>query len=282
MENPVIIKEKLNEKLSEHYYDREGRAAYGSNITQARKSGLYPSATTILNAASSWTLDQWKKQNTANAAIDVMLDKVAKVHHTELREQLGVKANRVELISEIVKQADGVAKEAAAFGTKIHDGAESILNDQEWDKNNKTLEYLDQWIAENVVETFWAVHNLVSPLGLYAGRADALVRHRDYGICLVDFKTQKMQLKNGKYTARYYPNYIRQLAAYAACLRPTPRCLSVVINSVEPQYPTEKLYSEAEQQLGLATFLALAEFWVKDKKYDPREWVAPTVPEAVV
>lgn len=280
MEDPVIIKEKLVEKQSEHYYDREGRAAYGSNITQARKQGHYPSATTILNAASSWTLQQWMKTNTANSAIDLILNLVSLEHHSEVKKRMSVKEERQALIAQIVKDADGVAKTAAQFGTKIHDGAESILNKQSWDQSNKTLELLNQWIDENIVETFWAEHNLVSPIGLYAGRADALVRHKDHGVCLLDFKTQKMQLKNGKYGARFYPNYIRQLAAYAACLRPAPRCLSVVINSVTPEYPVEKLYSEEEQRVGLQTFIALAEYWTLDKKYDPRSWVKPLAKEA--
>ena len=277
----LIIKTKLAPKSSEHYYDRHGRAAYGSSIKQARAKGLYPSATTILAAASSYPLDQWKKQNTANSSIDLILEMINQEPWAHVRQQMTDPFLKTALISRIVKAADEVGKVAARFGTGIHDGAEAILNSDEWDKSNKTLVHLNQYLDDVVEETFWAERNIISPLHLYAGRADALIRHKVHGICLVDFKTQKMQKQGDKYVARFYPNYIRQLAAYAACCEPKPRCLSVVINSVTPEYPVEKLYTLEDQQKGLDAFLALAEFWCKDRNYDPRDFMDAEAEEAI-
>ena len=96
------------------------------------------------------------------------------------------------------------------------------------------------------------------------------MRHKDHGIVLLDFKTQKVRKRNDKWAPSFYPNYARQLAAYAACLTPEPRILSVVINSVEPMAPFEKLYSKEAQEEAKEAFLAIANYWCVDKKYDPR------------
>lgn len=263
------LKEKLASK-SEHYYTREGAAAYGANITEARKQKLLPSVTTIGNAAANWTLEQWKIRNGINACIDNLLKLICPKTHPHVHSDMACEQTRSAYIDEIAKEAGKVAKEAADFGTEIHSGAEAQLLGQDWDKDNPTLVKLAKYLEQNVVEVLWCEETLIDPNGLFAGRADALFRHRQHGIVLADFKTRRMPLKNGKYQARTYPSDIRQLAAYSSCLDPQPRVMSILINSVEPMQPVEKLWSEEAQAEGLKIFRTLAEYWCAEKKYDPR------------
>lgn len=264
------LREKLAQK-SEHYYTRTGQAAYGANIREARKQGLLPSVTTIGNAASNYTLEQWKIRNGISVCIDTLLGLIDEKVHPEVFRDMADEQTRSQYIEQVAQEAGNVAKKAAEFGTEIHSGAEAQLLGGDWDQDNPTLVKLATWVEENVEEVIWAEETLLDPLGGFAGRADALFRHSKHGIVLADFKTRKMAMSNGKYQARTYSSDIRQLAAYASCLKPQPRVLSVLINSVEPMAPVEKLWTEEAQAEGLKIFRALAEYWRADKKYDPTQ-----------
>jgi len=112
---------------------------------------------------------------------------------------------------------------------------------------------------------------------IFAGRADAYVEHQAHGAVLLDFKTRKLrQLKSGKYSAASsrYDKDIRQLAAYSDCMDQKPAVMNLYIHRDEAVEPAEYLWGSEAQELGLKAFLALANYWCLDKKYDPRAWVA--------
>ena len=50
--------------------------------------------------------------------------------------------------------------------------------------------------------------------------------------------------------------------------------MNIYIHRDEPADPVEYLWPEEKQAEGLDAFMALAEYWCLDKRYDPRKWVA--------
>ena len=251
----------VNKEALGHFYTREGLAAYESKMQEIREHGYLPSPTTILGAASAFNLTRWQ------------------------REQVGIAAwknpptgNEMKVwINERLEEADQVTKQYADFGSNFHDGAEAILLGNEWDESDPWLIKFEAWARANVIDVKWTEATLVHPSFLFAGRADALVDHQEHGTVLLDFKTRRLKrLKSGKFTcsSSRYDKDIRQLAAYADCIQPKPQVMNIYIHRDEPADPVEYLWPQEKQAEGLDAFMALAEYWCLDKKYDPRKWVA--------
>lgn len=253
----MVIKGK-KEDLG-HFYSREGSAAYKSGWAEIREQGHLPSPTTILGTAAAWHLTQWQREQVAIAAW--------RNPPTGHEMKPWVKAR--------LKDADEVTRSYSDFGSEFHDGAEAILLGREWDNRNQWLQKFKAWADENVVEVIWTEANLVHPSMLFAGRADGLIIHKEHGLVLIDFKTRKLKkLKSGKFScaSSRRDKDVRQLAAYADCLDDRPQVMNIYVHRDEPADPVEYLWPEENQAEGLRAFMALADYWCIDKKYDPRTW----------
>lgn len=266
----TIIKQE-----SSHFYTREGAPAYDSKMKEIRELGHIPSATTILGAANSWALNEWQKKQVALACLLVPMPggygRTRPIGADQAAEE-----EEATWMSERIADAGEVVKKFADFGSKFHDGAEAILNGDEWDREDAWLVKFDEWAQANIVNTIWTEKCLVHPSYLFAGRADAYVEHQAHGAILLDFKTRKLrQLKSGKYSAASsrYDKDIRQLAAYSDCMDQKPAVMNLYIHRDEAVEPAEYLWGSEAQEQGLKAFLALANYWCLDKKYDPRAWV---------
>jgi len=248
-----------------HFYTRDGKPAYDSSWKEIRALGHIPSATTILNAAATWTLAQWQRKQVG----------IASFNSPPQGEDLDT------WVDARMAEAELVTKGYAEFGTRFHDGAQAILDGNEWDRKNPWLVMFDAWVQANVIDVKWTEKCLVHPTNLVAGRADAFIDHQEHGCILIDFKTRRLRpLKKGGYScsSSRYDKDIRQLAAYSDCMPNKPRVMNIYIHRDEPVEPVEYLWSEEKQEQGLDTFMALANYWCLDKKYDPRTWT-PAVEE---
>ena len=102
----------------------------------------------------------------------------------------------------------------------------------------------------------------------FAGTADLLAVHHQFGMMLVDYKTQGV--KPGQ-SPRAYPAWCSQLAAYRLALGVSEvGCMNVIVNSAEPGDLVERVWTEEELAEGLEMFEAAAVLWRCINRFDPR------------
>ena len=108
----MIVKEKVAE--SGHWYTKDGTPAYttegktglrATTLRDARKLGLLPSVTTIINQLSKAGLDTWKQQQVLLAALTLP-------RLPDEPEQ--------EWLARVMQDSKAQGKEAAERGTAIH------------------------------------------------------------------------------------------------------------------------------------------------------------------
>ena len=256
---------KLFSPDSAHWYRRDGEPMHSvpsskgeprpTTVRDARKLGLLPSVTNVLNVINKPELVEWKMTQAVLAALTLpRLD----------GEGEDAFAKRV------VEDAQSRVRTAVDFGSAFHAGAEQIAKTLEVDPAGPYAAWLNlhrDWFQANCIRVLWTERVLVNTDLGYAGTADLLVEHQEHGLTLVDYKTQGV--KEGK-TARAYPSWCQQLAAYRRAIGKAMACLSVIVNSAEPSAPVEHLWSEEELRAGLESFEAALVIWRNEKAYDPR------------
>lgn len=248
----------IKQDESTHWYTVDGKPAYGKTLRDARKEVLLPSPSSINQMLSAPGLELWKQQQILESALTMPESELAKYN------------GDVEAIANaIIEDSKSATRKAADRGTDVHHGAEAILNNQEWDEDDETLQKVKEWCDANVVSKKWTEEILINKEIGYGGRADALLSHQEHGMCLVDFKTQKCRKLKSGFKPTYYDKWILQLAAYSECIDYKPQCLSVVINTVEPTDCFEKLWTPEEQKEGFNMFLNLHALWCWTKNYYP-------------
>jgi hypothetical protein len=60
------------------------------------------------------------------------------------------------------------------------------------------------------------------------------------------------------------------LAAYRRAIGRPVVCLNLIVNSVEPCAPVERVWTEDEVTAGWESFEAALVIWRNEKRYDPR------------
>jgi hypothetical protein len=241
---------------SAHWYTGDGEPRHDANLRTARKELLYPSVTTVLSAKSAPGLEAWKRNELLLAALDLPED---------IRE-----ADDVDVAAKyIMQQSTKKVETAVARGTFVHDSIEAMFNGKSWDEENTQLQAVAEWIEAKCVDHKWSEESLVNKEVGYAGRADTLMDHEEYGLTLVDFKTQDVKKsRKGKWTPRYYDKFVFQLRAYSQCLPVQPRLLSLVINNNADEV-YERLWTEDEADQAWAAFKHIHAIWCYDKKFFP-------------
>jgi hypothetical protein len=69
---------------------------------------------------------------------------------------------------------------------------------------------------------------------------------------------------------RAYGSWCQQLAAYRRAIGRPVVCLNLIVNSVEPCAPVERVWTEDEVTAGWESFEAALVIWRNEKRYDPR------------
>ena len=250
MTKPLITPEATN-----HWYKPDGEPAYGATLREARKQNLFPSVTEVIKVMASPGLEAWKQTMLVTSALTI--------------PESDKPSDLDALAKQIIAESRKPAMDAAKRGTEIHNGAESILWDNDWDTEDAWLNAIHQWVQANVMRVEWTEKSLVLPLNC-CGKADALIDHQQHGLCLVDWKTSNLKRsgKKNEYKPRFYEKWLLQLAAYREALDTKPRVMSVIINSNEPQI-FEKLWDEDEVDAAYKIFENLFHTWCWAKKYYP-------------
>jgi len=150
-----------------------------TTLRDARKLGLLPSVTNILNVIAKPELTAWLQEQAVMAALT-------------LPRNAGRKRRRV-------RQACGGgfavdARQRGGLRTAFHHGAERVAQTLEVDAEHPGAEWLRHyrdWYQTNALALRWTEKVLVCQELGYAGTADLLIEHAVHGLALVDLKTMK-------------------------------------------------------------------------------------------
>jgi hypothetical protein len=249
-----------------HFYRKDGSSMHtivGKNgkerttsIADARKLGLFPSVTTIMDVQAKPALIEWLQQELLNAAIDTPY------HPHAWDADAWRKATLIKMRSK--------SRKAAERGTEIHGKLESFFSgvevsmDKDWKYIQPTLLLIEEtfglegWVAEKSFAN--------TDLG-FAGCVD--LYHPDKNI-IIDFKTKdKAELKGVK----QYDDHKMQLAAYqlGLGLQKKSRRFNLFISTSSETPGMCSLIECAEFDRFVNMFLHLNEFWRLKNKYDPRK-----------
>lgn len=256
---------------SSHWYYPDGTSCHeviakttglprATTVTDARKLGLLPSVTNILNMKAKPGLDVWKQDNAILSALNTPRNpgETDDAWH-----------------SRIAEESERVGREAAEWGTLIHEQIEGFCIDGAFPGTGEILEYVagfERWHRENVVEVIHTEHTVVNSRVGYAGRLDlhAIIKHGgENRRAIIDFKSQRLK---GKPKANFYKEWQMQLIAYGKPMAEDgerdPLYLSVVIPSDKPGDVQEKSW-DADNEGAWAAFLACHRLWRFEKQYDP-------------
>lgn len=250
---------------SSHWYRRDGTACHtviGSstglprptNVTDARKLSLIPSVTNILGMKAKPALITWLQNNSIRAALETP----RRLNETES-----------DWHSRIAEEADRVGREAAEWGTLIHEQCEQFATGGAFLGTGEILRYVEgyaDWHRENVVTTLAAEKSVTHGMG-FAGRLDlhAIIKHQGgEREAIIDMKSQQL-LKKPR--ANFYLEWSMQLAAYSKCIAPDALLVSVIIPSDVPAPVQVKVWDNAAE--AWEAFKNCFELWVFEKGYRP-------------
>jgi len=234
---------------SSHFYTKDGEPRYEAGLRDARKEGLLASVTTVDKGAfPNAGLERHKMNSLVQAAIS---------NPIQPHESPEDYANRVyELSIEKVKAA-------ADFGTRLHDALEHYPQLPLEPELTPWVERFGRWFDAEIAEIEGREEILVDlDIGV-AGKTDFKGVHKKYGPIMVDYKSQNVKKnKAGKKEFGTWDSWPRQLGFYAVAeakksgMFPIVRtCISVVIDSNEPDDPFIKVWTAEEIALAYRQFV---------------------------
>lgn len=248
-----------------HWYTRTGESCHTviakgtglprqTNLTDARKLNLVPSVTNVLGMKAKPALNTWLQDNAIISALNTPRNP------GEPEDQWH---------SRIAEESEMIGREAAAFGTLIHDQCEAFATTGAFNGTGEVLLYVEgfeEWYRKDITQVIAAEQSVIGKLG-YAGRLDLHAHHQGQR-AVIDYKSQKLK---GKPKGNFYIEWSMQLAAYADCLRepgePLPLLISVIIPSDTPGPVQVKIWDNGEA--ALEAFHACHKLWCFDKNYTP-------------
>lgn len=259
-----------NEKSS-HWYYPDGTSCHtviakttglprATTVTDARKLGLLPSVTNILAMKAKPALNTWLQDNAIYSALNTPRNP------GEAEE---------DWHSRIAEESDRIGKEAAEWGTLLHEQIEGYCNEGAFPGTGEIIAYVEgyaAWHRDNVLEVIHAEHTVVNTAIGYAGRLDlhAIIMHGgERRRAVIDFKSQKLK---GKPKGNFYKEWQMQLMAYQDCLREEgerePLIVSLIIPSDSPGAVQTKVW-DGDNAAALDAFQACHRIWCYEKSYNP-------------
>lgn len=223
---------ETSQYLSEsgHFYHPDGRPAYTvkmakgnkrrkTTLRDAKKLGLYPSVTTILNVLDKPGLNIWMQRQIVE-------------HADEVTREEGESVD--QYIRKILELARQIGKKAAERGTRVHAILEQHVGDQvgliPTRQERQIIEAVDAYLQELDPEMRWLVEESAAcPKHRYAGKIDILNDQREI---VLDYKTKEFGTEN---LPKGYPEQAMQLAAYGAARGyQNPRLINVFVSVSHP------------------------------------------------
>ena len=233
----MIVKEKLAE--SGHWYTKQGTPAYTTigktgerptTLRDARKEGLLPSTTTIINTLDKQGLTNWKLQQ-------VLLSALTLPREPQESEQ--------EWLARVMKDSRETGYKAAMRGNEIHGVIQGYFEQVYMPEKPPYLEAVTDALKSAFGEQLWVSEkSFAHGLG-YGGRVDLMakpINGQGTGY-VVDFKTKDVDLDK----VDVYFEHELQLSSYREGLgMPNARCAILFVNGTTNQV---KLIEIEEAQL---------------------------------
>ena len=233
----MIVKDKQQD--SGHWYTRQGTPAYTTigktgerptTLRDARKEGLLPSTTTIINILDKAGLTNWKLQQ-------VLLSALTLPREPQESEQ--------DWLARVMKDSRETGYKAANRGTQIHEIIQSWFEQVYMPEKPPYLDAVDKVLKDAFGEQAWLCEkSFAHPLG-YGGRVDLMAKpiNGNGTGYVVDFKTKDIDLDK----VDVYFEHELQLASYREGLNlPNARCAILFVNGTTNQV---KLVEIEEAQL---------------------------------
>ncbi len=245
-----------SEEPAAHWYAPDGSPAHGSDLRVARKRGLLPSVTSVLQVKAKPALDKWRIEQAILAALTL--------------PRLEGESDQ-DFAARVVIDMDSQRSRAASVGSAIHKYAETITSVGPRDIAPIPPGYevvcagLQEWINQHL-GIGAAEHTMVNLAHGYAGRIDWVGELDSGQPAIVDFKTQNVKPST---KPTFYPEHCYQLSAYAGGQKNV--ALINVIIGTHPDNPIieAKRWTQEEAETGWEIFLSLLRVWKLERGYDP-------------
>ena len=233
----MIIKDKQQD--TGHWYTKEGTPAYttigktgerATTLRDARKEGLLPSVTTIINLMSKPALSSWLQQQVLLAALTL---------------PRGFKETEDEWLKRVMSDSKATGREAAERGTAIHNIIQGYFEQMYLPEKPAYLDAIDSTLKSAFGDQAWLSEKSFGHHLGYGGKCDLMakpINGQGSGF-VVDFKTKDTDLDK----VDIYFEHELQLAAYREGLNlPNARCAILFVNGKTNQV---KLVEIEEPQL---------------------------------
>ena len=233
----MIVKDKQQD--TGHWYTKEGTPAYftigktgerATTLRDARKEGLLPSVTTIINLMSKAGLDTWKQQQVLLAALTLPRE-------PNEPEQ--------DWLKRVMQDSRATGREAAERGTAIHNIIQGYFEQMYLPEKPAYLEAIDSTLKSAFGSQLWLSEKSFGHHLGYGGKCDLMAKpiNGQKSGYVVDFKTKDTDLDK----VDIYFEHELQLAAYREGLNlPNARCAILFVNGTTNQV---KLVEIEEPQL---------------------------------
>ncbi|MEI7428630.1 MAG: hypothetical protein WCK68_11520 [Betaproteobacteria bacterium] len=233
----MIVKDKQQD--SGHWYTKQGTPAYttigktgerATTLRDARKEGLLPSVTTIINLMSKAGLDTWKQQQVLLAALTLPRE-------PNEPEQ--------DWLKRVMQDSRATGREAAERGTAIHNIIQGYFEQMYLPEKPAYLEVIDSTLKSAFGSQLWLSEKSFGHHLGYGGKCDLMAKpiNGQGSGYVVDFKTKDTDLDK----VDIYFEHELQLAAYREGLNlPNARCAILFVNGTTNQV---KLVEIEEAQL---------------------------------
>lgn len=234
---------------SSHWYTRDGVPRYtviGANgkernttLRDARKEGLVPSVTTILNVAAKPALIQWLQKQVLLAALTLP-------RREEEKED--------DWIDRIMQDSKEQGKAAAEAGTDIHASIQAFYEGHSTGRHLKHVQACTDALAGFYGPQEWVSEKAFAHASGFGGKVDL---HAS-GI-VVDIKTKEFydpEKVDG------FDEHLMQLSAYREGLgMPMARCANIFVSRSVPGLVKIIEWSQEDLERGWKMFESLLSFW---------------------
>ena len=233
----MIVKDKQQD--TGHWYTKQGTPAYttigktgerATTLRDARKEGLLPSVTTIINLMSKAGLDTWKQQQVLLAALTLPRE-------PNEPEQ--------DWLKRVMSDSKATGREAAERGTAIHNIIQGYFEQMYLPEKPAYLDAINDILKHHFGDQSWLSEKSFGHHLGYGGKCDLMakpINGQGSGF-VVDFKTKDTDLDK----VDVFFEHELQLAAYREGLNlPNARCAIVFVNGMTNQV---KLVEIEEAQL---------------------------------
>jgi hypothetical protein len=246
----MLVKENTSE--SGHWYLPNGSPAYTiigkstgrerpTTLADARKLGLLPSVTTIINTIQKAGLDTWKQQQVLLAALTL----------PRLPDE-----PESDWLTRVMQDSKATGREAAERGTQIHGVIEAFYEGVYIPDLPPYVRVVESVINEHFGSQLWVSEKSFARGG-YGGKCDLIAKN-----CVIDFKTTEKDLDK----LDYYFDHQMQLAAYRQGFEmPTARCAIVYVNALQNKAKLVEI-PEDDLRIGWDCFTHLLAFYRSKNK----------------